>query len=152
MAIRTTNNSGINGALPLSVSSSVVDGVISWDTTNKKIRVGDGTSAVDFAASTRTINTQTASYTLVLNDKDDIVEMNVASANNLTVPLNSSVAYPVGTIIDIIQVGAGQTTIVATAGVTINSTSGLKIRTQWGSASLIKRSTDTWVLIGDVAA
>ena len=95
---------------------------------------------------------QTASYTLVLADKNKIVEMNVASGNTLTVPLNSSVAFPVGSQINILQTGAGQCTITATGGVTINATPGLKTRAQWSSATLIKRATDGWVLIGDLSA
>jgi hypothetical protein len=95
---------------------------------------------------------QTASYTLVLADKGKLVEMNNASANNLTVPLNSSVAFPIGTQINILQTGAGQTTVVYTDGVTINSAAGLKLRTRWSSASLVKRATDTWVLVGDLSA
>lgn len=97
-------------------------------------------------------NQQAASYTLVLADAGKLVEISNASANNLTVPLNSSVAYPVGTQINILQTGAGQTTVVATGGVTINGTPGLKLRAQWSSATLIKRATDTWVLVGDLAA
>ena len=95
---------------------------------------------------------QTASYTLVLADKNKIVEMSVATANNLTVPPNSSVAYPVGAQINILQTGAGQTTIVEGAGVTVNRTPGLKLRAQWSSATLIKRATDSWVLVGDLSA
>ncbi|NDB57249.1 hypothetical protein EB001_02185 [bacterium] len=95
---------------------------------------------------------QTASYTLVLTDASDIVEMNNASANNLTIPLNSSVAFPTGTVITVLQTGAGQTTIVGTGGVTVNGTPGLKLRAQWSSATLIKRATDTWVAIGDLSA
>ena len=94
---------------------------------------------------------QTASYTLVLADKAKVVEMNVVSANNLTVPLNATVAFPVGTQIHIVQVGAGQTTVVATGGVTINSTTTLKTRAQWAAATLIKRAENTWVLLGDLA-
>ena len=101
---------------------------------------------------TVTVNSQADSYTLVLTDRGKMIECTKATANNLTVPLNSSVAYPVGTSIDILQVGAGQVTVVATGGVTINATPGLKLRTQWSSASLIKRATDTWVLIGDLTA
>lgn len=104
------------------------------------------------APSTYSFNEETASYTLVLSDANKIVEMNVASANNLTVPLNSSQAFDVGTEINILQTGAGQTTIVATGGVTINATPGLKLRTQWSSATLIKRATDTWVAIGDLVS
>jgi trimeric autotransporter adhesin len=95
---------------------------------------------------------QTASYTLVLADKNKIVEMSVATANTLTVPPNSSVAYPVGSQINILQTGAGQTTVTAGAGVTVNATPGLKIRTQWSYATLVKRATDTWVLVGDISA
>ena len=97
-------------------------------------------------------NAQTASYTLVLDDKNKIVEMNVASGNNLTVPPNSSVAFPVGSQINILQVGAGQTTVVQGAGVTVNAAPGLKLRTQWSYATLIKRATNTWVLVGDISA
>jgi hypothetical protein len=138
--------------ITLSTSTSTTDAVLAWDTTNKKIAVGNGTDALDFATSTLPINAQAASYTLVLADKDKIVEISNASANTLTVPLNATVAYPVGTQINIIQTGAGQTTVTATGGVTINSTPGLKIRAQWSSATLIKRATNTWVLVGDLSA
>lgn len=98
-------------------------------------------------------NTQTASYTLVLADNGKIIEMNVGSANNLTVPPNSSVAFPIGTLIGIDQIGAGQTTIVAGAGVTIRSSGSLvKVKGQYSSASLRKRATDEWVLVGDLSA
>jgi hypothetical protein len=100
-----------------------------------------------------TTNAQTGTtYTSVLDDNGKIVEMNNASANTLTVPLNSSVAYPVGAQINILQTGTGQTTVAATGGVTINATPGLKLRAQWSSATLIKRATDTWVLVGDLSA
>lgn len=98
-------------------------------------------------------NAQVASYTLVLADKNKIVEMGVGSANTLTVPLNSSVSFPVGSQINILQTGTGQCTITpATAGVTINGTPGLKMRAQWSYATLVKRATDTWVLVGDISA
>jgi hypothetical protein len=116
------------------------------------IQVGNATAAIDFASSTLVINPQAASYTLVLSDKDKLVEISNASANNLTVPLNASVAYPIGSQINILQTGVGQTTIVATGGVTINATPGLKLRAQWSSATLIKRAENTWVLIGDLIA
>ena len=101
-------------------------------------------------------NAQTGtSYTLVLGDAGKYVEMNNASANVLTVPLNSSVAFPTGTEITIIQTGAGTTTITPTAGVTVDyySLTGAATRTikaQWAAASLVKRATDTWVLIGNL--
>ena len=121
----------------------------SWTATSATI---GGQLAGINSALAMTLNAQTASYTLVLTDRNKLVEISNASANNLTVPLNSSVAYPVGSQITILQTGAGQTTIVATVGVTINATPGLKLRTQWSSATLVKRATDTWVAIGDLVA
>jgi len=81
-----------------------------------------------------------------------MVEMSVASGHNLTVPSNANVAFPVGSTITVLQTGAGQTTIAAQSGVTVNSTPGLKLRAQWSSATLIKRATDSWVALGDLSA
>jgi hypothetical protein len=98
-------------------------------------------------------NRQTASYTLVLSDADKLVEMNVGSANNLTIPLNSSVAFSTGTQILLAQYGAGQTTIVATSGVTVRSNGGkLKLNVQYSGATLIKIGTDEWYLFGDIVS
>jgi hypothetical protein len=94
-------------------------------------------------------NNQTASYTLVLADAGKVVEVNNASAVNLTVPPNSSVAFPVGTVVEVWQQGAGQVTIVAGSGVTIRTPSTLILRAQYSSVSLRKRATDEWVLAGD---
>jgi hypothetical protein len=97
-------------------------------------------------------NRQTASYTLVLSDADKLVEMNVASANNLTVPLNSSVAFSTGTQILLAQYGVGQTTIVATSGVTIRSNGAkLKLNAQYSGATLVKIGENEWYLFGDIA-
>ncbi len=109
--------------------------------------------SVTVSSTATTINTQTASYGLVLSDAGKIVEMNVASANNLTVPLNSTQAFAIGTIIDILQFGAGKTTVVATGGVTIESSGSLlSLNGQYAGATLYKRGTDDWVLVGDLIA
>jgi hypothetical protein len=100
-----------------------------------------------------TTNRQTASYTLVLADADKLVEMNVGSANDLTIPLNSSVAFATGTQILLAQYGAGQTTIVPTSGVTVRSNGAkLKLNVQYSGATLIKIDTDEWYLFGDIVA
>jgi len=93
------------------------------------------------------INTQTASYTLVLADANKLVRMNVASANNLTIPPNSSVAFGVGTVLYVEQMGAGTTTVVAGSGVTINTTA-LKTPYQYGTITLIQVSADVWNVLG----
>lgn len=100
-----------------------------------------------------TTNRQTASYTLALSDADKLVEMNVSTANNLTVPLNSSVAFPTGTQILLAQYGAGQTTVVATSGVTIRSNGGkLKLNVRYSGATLIKIAENEWYLFGDIVS
>ena len=100
-------------------------------------------------ADAQTINSQTASYTAVSSDAGKIVTMNVGSANNFTV--NTTTALSAGQRIDILQTGAGQTTVVA-SGVTINGTPGLKLRAQYSSASLICTASNTYVLVGDLSA
>jgi hypothetical protein len=101
---------------------------------------------------TVTARTQTGNYSLALGDGGTVVEMNVASANTLTVPPNSSAAFPVGTIVEVFQLGAGQTTITPGAGVTFRSDGGkTKLAAQYASASLRKRATDEWVLAGDLS-
>ena len=99
------------------------------------------------------ITQKTASYTLsTLDHRDDLIEMGSSSALTLTIPLNSSIAYPVGTSFDVLQTGSGQVTIAGAAGVTVNATPGLKLRTQWSSATVFKRAENTWVVYGDLTA
>lgn len=95
-------------------------------------------------------NTQTANYVAVLGDAGKVIEMNVGSGNTFTVPPNSSVAFSVGTIIEVYQMGAGQTTITEGAGVTFRKPRGAKTGAQYATASLRKRATDEWVVSGDV--
>lgn len=103
--------------------------------------------------STREINIRTnTTYTLALTDIGKVVTSGSASPTTWTVPLNATVAFPVGTFIDLRQLGAGQVTVAAAGGVTINATPGLKISAQYGGAQLVKVGTDTWVLTGDLAA
>jgi hypothetical protein len=99
------------------------------------------------------INAQTASYTAVLTDDGKLVTMSNASANNFTVPPNSSVAFGIGTQINIAQLGAGQTTLVAGAGVTLNSSgTKLKLKDQYAVATVVKTGTDEWFAVGNLSA
>lgn len=98
------------------------------------------------------LNAQTgASYTLVLGDASKLVTLSNGSGITLTIPANSSVAYPVGTKIDLAQLGAGQVTVAGAGGVTVNATPTLKFRAQYSAATCIKTGTDTWLLVGDLA-
>ena len=96
----------------------------------------------------QTINNKTASYTLLTADAGKLITMTVATANNLTV--DGSLNLSVGQRIDIAQMGAGQTTVVA-SGTTVSATPTLKLRTQYSSASLICTAADTYLLVGDLA-
>jgi hypothetical protein len=113
----------------------------------------DGTQTKEGVPSRTTIIPKVDSYTLSsLGERDSLIEINKATATTLTIPTNATVAWPIGTSIDILQTGAGQVTIAGAAGVTVNATPGLKLRTQWSSATLLKRATDSWVVVGDLSA
>src|SRR5690606_19746147 len=99
-----------------------------------------------------TVKSETGSYTLVLTDAGKWIRMNVASANDLTVPPNSSVAFPVGTEVHIEQAGAGQTTVVEDTGVTVNTSETLLLAKQFAVATLKKVAEDEWTLIGYLEA
>lgn len=131
--------------------------------TNSPLTGGGTTGALtlsyDYAAGSKvTLNAQTATYTVVLADADQkLVTMSVGSANDFLIPTNANVAFAVGTVINVIQIGAGQTTIKAvTSGTTSILSTGAtaaqpKLRAQYSAASCIKVATDTWYVIGDIA-
>ena len=113
----------------------------------------DGTQTKEGTPSRTPIVQKTAAYTLsALTERDSLIEVSSATGVTVTIPANSAVAYPVGTSIDILQTSTGQVTIAGAAGVTVNATPGLKLRTTWSSATLFKRATDTWVVYGDLTA
>jgi len=96
---------------------------------------------------TITINSKSSSYTILPVDSGKIIEMSAGG----TVTITDSTAFPVGYSVDILQTGSSQVTIAGN-GFTPNSTPGLKLRTQWSSATLIKRALNSWVVLGDLSA
>ena len=138
---RSMFRTATNGRLEL-----FYQGDIKLETKSEGIEVtGSVVSQVD-------INARGSSYTTVLSDQSKLVTLTSASAITLTIPANSSVAYPVGTKIDLAQLGAGQVTVAGAGGVTVNATPTLKFRDQYSAASCIKTATDTWLLVGDLEA
>jgi hypothetical protein len=108
----------------------------------------------NMAVSMIALNAQTGTtYTTVLADDGKLITCDNASAITLTIPPNSSVAYGIGTQINIMQLGAGQVTIAAGSGVTLRSDgSKLKLNAQYAVATCCKIATDTWVVIGNLKA
>jgi hypothetical protein len=126
----------VNNVGPASASTPGYLSSTDWNTFNNK-------------QPTPIINVQSGtSYTLVLSDNWNTIEMTNAAASTVTVPLNSSVAFPTSpsATIQIAAYGAGGVTVVATGGVTIRSSSGVLTIPQYSFAVLIKRGTDEWYL------
>jgi hypothetical protein len=100
---------------------------------------------------------ETASYTAVLANSSQVVTMNNASANTFSIPTNASVAFPIGTQINVLQIGAGQTTIQAvTSGTTTIQSNGATaaapvLRARYSAATCIKAGTDLWYVVGDIS-
>ena len=111
------------------------------------------------ASAALAFNAQTGTtYTFVLSDANNtLVTASNASAQTYSIPTNANVAYPTGTQINIIAIGAGQVTINAvTSGTTTVLSNGAtaaspKLRVQYSSATCIKVATDTWYVIGDIS-
>jgi len=98
-------------------------------------------------------NEQTGDYTLVLADKGKVLRVNSSSNRTITIPLNSSVAFPIDTEIALIRYGSGTVSISPTSGVTLNSvSSNRKVKDRYGSCALKKIGTDEWVLVGSLEA
>ena len=138
------------GTLTLPTSTDTLVGRATTDTlTNKTLTA----PIITFSVNAQTGTT----FTPVLSDGGSIVTLSNASAISATIPTNASVAYPIGTQLNFIQIGAGQVTITAvTSGTTTIASTGAtaaspKLRAQYSSASAIKVATDTWYVIGDIA-
>ena len=102
-----------------------------------------------------TINAQTGTtYTPVITDQYQVlITRSNASASTLTIPLNSSVAFAVGAVITVLNIGAGGVTISGAGGVTVLSagaTAASPTLAQYKSCALIKTGTDAWYVVGAI--
>jgi len=128
--------------------------------------VGSGTSTTSWTTSPTVTGTftagvavgqavdldrKTADYTLVLTDAGKVIEINSGSSENVTIPPNSSVAFPVGTQIVVVRLGAGAVVITEGSGVTTRSDDDKnKIKSQYSSCVLIKHETNEWYILGNL--
>ncbi|AMS03030.1 minor tail protein [Gordonia phage Leonard] len=102
------------------------------------------------AAQRVTVNAQAGAYTLVATDANKAVEVSSASAVNLTIPTDAAVAFPVGTVIEVDQLGAGKVTIVGASGVTVQAPVTPTTRAQYSAVLLRKRAANLWLVSGDM--
>jgi hypothetical protein len=115
---------------------------------------GEGSTASVSTTGVQTLGAKAGNYTLEIGDAaETIIIMDSSSANDLTVPPASSVAFGTGTSITVIQRGTGKTRILAGAGVTLLATPGVYLRARYSSCTLVKtENANEWFVIGDLAA
>jgi hypothetical protein len=96
-------------------------------------------------------NSNTGNYTLALTDQGKILPFSTSSTGTVTVPLNSSVAFPTGSFVNFIQSGTGPILITGASGVSVQSENAkLKLKGQYAVAGVVKTDTDTWVAFGNL--
>lgn len=133
-------------------------GEVGVETDSGRFKVGDGTTAwnsLDYAlapAAYGSINTQSGTtYTIVADDGLRLTSFTSSSPITVTIPPNSSVPFPTGSRVDIVQYGTGTVTVSGDTGVTVQTGTTAETRTQYSVVSAIKMDTDTWMLVGDLA-
>jgi hypothetical protein len=144
--ISTATLNALNLKAPL--SSPEFTGTVSG-ITKTMVGLGNVDNTSDVEKFLIVINSQSSSYTLQGSDANKMIEMTEVST--LTIPNDSTYNFPIGTYIEVLQTTSNQVTI-AGDGFTPNATPGLKLRSQWSSASLIKRAANSWVVLGDLKA
>jgi hypothetical protein len=136
---------GLSGGNGTALAVNVDDSTIEISSDSLRIK-DDGVTSAKLAAPTLT--SKTDSFTLALVDENCTMQCNKATGMTVTVP-TSSVAFSNGAVVTLMQYGSGQVTVAGDTGVDIRSSNGLKLRTQYSMATLVKISNTEWVLSGD---
>jgi len=149
-----TAGTGLSGGTITSTGTVAIDTSVTADLTTAQTFTN---KTLTDAKINLGFDAETASYTAVLANNSQVVTMDNASANTFSIPTNASVAFPIGTQITVLQIGAGQTTIQAvTSGTTTILSTGAtaaapKLRVRYSSATCVKAGTDLWYVLGDLA-
>ena len=97
-------------------------------------------------------NVQAGNYTLALTDSGKHIRATNAGAQTVTIPLNATVAFPLGTCITLVVTGTTAVSIAVAGGVTLTQAgtgaTGTRTLAVNGLASLLKVATDTWYITG----
>lgn len=129
-----------------------LEGMAFWIEDENVLLIWNGATFDSFGGGASVNSQSGTTYTSVIGDANNYIRFTSASAVTFTIPANASVAYPVGTSIELEQAGAGTVTIDPDSGVTINSRGGLlDTAGQYAIAGLKKVATNTWTLTGDIA-
>jgi hypothetical protein len=135
-----------------SVTTSKLGSSLALTTPNIGAATGASLNCTNAVIDHPATNVRTSNYTLVLGDDGIIIETNSTSAVIISVPLESSVAFPIGSKITIIRANSGAASVAGVSGVTVNATPGLVLRAQWSAATLLKRAANSWLLMGDLSS
>jgi len=106
------------------------------------------------ATSTLALNAQIGTtYTLALTDIGLFVTCSNGSDITVTIPVNSTIAFPIGSQVNIMQLGAGQVTLSPFSGTVLLRSAGAKLKTtaQYSVATVLKIATNTWVCVGSLS-
>jgi len=144
----------LGGALTCNSSISLTGTVKDYNDTlgvNRQILVSDASGQVTWQNNVSPVTSSALStINLSLANSEGVLVTTAATSTAVRIPTNAGTAFIIGTKITIIQEGAGQVTIVPTAGVTVNSAVGLKTNAQFAVAHVVKTATDTWYAYGNL--
>jgi len=128
------------------------DAIWNYITPGVGITIVEAAGVIELSSTKLTINEQVGvSYILALNDAGKEIKMTNLANNVVTIPINTDIAFAIGTIIGIFQYGAGETSVAPAAGVTMRSPDGRDtLYEQYSTCALIKLDTDEWQLLGDI--
>ena len=143
----TTGSDTQAGSLELATDAEAVTG-----TDTARATTPANVAAVVAATRARysAVNAQTGTtYAPVLGDESKLVTLSNASSITVTMPSDATTAFPTGATIDFVGIGAGLVTFSAGSGATVNPTS--VTRAQWSAVTAIKRASNTWLIVGDLA-
>lgn len=136
------------------LGSNPVTADLTGDEPIETVKSGVSEAATLRQLSSTPINAQVGtSYSLILTDQGGVVTMANASANSVTIPLNATIAFPIGATMLVRWLGTGITSIAAAGGVTIQKKAsiGLALSEQYATALLHKVAVNTWAVTGELA-